>query len=191
MSTVIAYLQLGIHHVLSPDAMDHVLFLLALAAVYRLAEWREAVWVVTAFTAGHSLTLALTVLGVVAPPSAWIEFLIPATILATCLANLLLATGDLDPRQARRRAGLAVLFGLVHGAGFAGYLSRLLLDEVAWPLLGFNLGIELGQVAVLFGAGLLFAAVDRLLGARLRLRAAAVSALVGAAALRLSVARWP
>jgi hypothetical protein len=191
MSTVIAYFQLGVHHVLSPDAMDHVLFLLALAAVYRLAEWREGVWVVTAFTAGHSLTLALTVLGVVAPPSTWIEFLIPVTILATCLANLVLATGGLDPRHARRRAWLAGGFGLVHGAGFAGYLSRLLLDDVARPLLGFNLGIELGQIVVWLGAGLLFAAVDRALGVRLRLRAAAVSMLVGAAAFHLSVARWP
>ncbi len=191
MSALLAYLHLGVHHVLSLDAMDHILFLLALAAVYRLQDWRESVWVVTAFTAGHSLTLVLTVLGVVAPPGAWIETLIPLTILATCVVNLALAAGVAEPGRVGRRAVLAGVFGLVHGAGFAGYLSRLLPGEIVLPLLGFNLGIELGQVVVLAGAGLLLAAADRVLGPRLRLRAAAVSALVGLAALRMTVARWP
>ena len=83
MSELAAFAQLGFRHIVSIEAMDHILFLLALAAIYRPRDWRDALWVVTSFTVGHSITLALAVTGVVTLPTALIEFLIPVTIVAT------------------------------------------------------------------------------------------------------------
>lgn len=148
MSELLAYLQLGFHHVASLGALDHILFLCALSAVYRPRDWRSALWVVSAFTVGHSLTLALVATGVISLPESWIEFLIPVTIVVTCIANLVERRPE-GVAPDRRRAIVAVGFGLVHGAGFAGYLRAMFLDSVAVPLLGFNLGIEMGQILLL------------------------------------------
>lgn len=167
MGDFAAYLELGFRHIVSTSAADHVLFLLVLAAIYRPRDWRAVIWVVTAFTMGHSLTLALAVTGQLTLPGAWVEFLIPVTIVATGIENLLLRERAASGRGARHRPIIALVFGLVHGAGFAGYLRGLLVDDVAWPLLGFNLGVELGQITVLAATAVLFLAVDRSL-ARLR-----------------------
>jgi HupE / UreJ protein len=164
MSELWVYLQLGFHHVASPGAFDHLLFLLALAAVYRPQHWRDGLWVISAFTLGHSLTLALVATGAVRLPEPWVEFLIPVTIVATAVANLL-TLGSREARPGRRRAVYAMLFGLVHGAGFAGYLRSMFLDHIAVPLLGFNLGIEAGQILVLGLAGTALRLADGLLGA--------------------------
>jgi HupE / UreJ protein len=163
MSELLAYFRLGFHHVASPGALDHILFLLALAAVCRPRDWRESLWVITAFTVGHSLTLSLVVTRVVELPAAWIEFLIPVTIVLTCIGNLLSARRG-TPRAGRRRAAYAVLFGLVHGAGFADYLRSMFLERIVVPLVGFNVGIEAGQIPVLALAALLLWFADRLLG---------------------------
>ncbi len=196
MPELLAYAALGFRHIADLGAGDHILFLLALAAVYRLASWRSAAWVITAFTAGHSLTLALAVTGAVAFPTPLIEFLIPVTIVVTCLENLRgLRRGETSGRVPLR-AGLALAFGLVHGAGFANYLKSMFVDRVAVPLLGFNLGIEAGQLAILVVAGILFVMADRLLGQlpldRLhpyRIRVAATSAAVAVLATRMAVER--
>ena len=82
------YFSLGWEHIISWDALDHQLFILALAAIYLLKDWRQVLVLVTAFTIGHSLTLALTVLNIIHFPSDWIEFLIPCTIVATAITNL-------------------------------------------------------------------------------------------------------
>ena len=79
------YFSLGWEHIISWNALDHQLFILALAAIYLLKDWRQVLVLVTAFTIGHSLTLALTVLNIIHFPSAWIEFLIPCTIVATAI----------------------------------------------------------------------------------------------------------
>jgi hypothetical protein len=200
MSTFLAFAQLGFRHIVDPSAMDHILFLLALAAIYRRHDWRDAMWVVTAFTAGHSITLALAVTGLVTLPSALIEFLIPITILITGIENIVVR----DRRHAlwggRYRPVFAGVFGLVHGAGFANYLKALFVDHIALPLLGFNIGIEVGQLVVLVWAGLALWLVDRTLErvrtqglgyTPLRLRVVAVSALVAAVAATWAVERSP
>src|SRR5688572_31560459 len=97
VSDLLAFLQLGFRHIADPAALDHVLFLLALAAIYRGRDWRAAAWVVTAFTAGHSVTLALAVTGALILPTDVIEFLIPVTIVATGVENLLVRDGDTAP----------------------------------------------------------------------------------------------
>lgn len=198
MSDLVAFLGLGFHHITDLAALDHLLFLLALAALYRGRDWRDAVWVVSAFTAGHSITLAMAVSGAVALPTRLIEFLIPLTIVATGLDNIVARRRVATPWARRRRPALALLFGLVHGAGFANYLRSLFDGSIAWPLLGFNLGIEAGQMVVLAAAGLALAALDRTLlmvspaGRPVqRLRTVAVSAVVVAVSAGMAAERLP
>lgn len=189
MSELFAFVQLGFRHITDLAALDHILFLCALAAIYRVRDWRESLWVITAFTVGHSITLALAVTGTLPLPQAWIEFLIPVTIVATCIENLLVKDRARAPWRGRYRPVFAAVFGLVHGAGFANYLNALFMDHVAVPLFGFNLGIELGQLAVLALAAVVLLALDRFL--TLRPRVVLVSSVVAVVALRWAVARNP
>lgn len=159
MSVFQTYLQLGFYHIFNLRAYDHIVFLLALCAPYVLADWRRVVALVTSFTVGHSLTLALATLGVVNYSAALIEALIPITILLTCLVNLGKA-GRAEPRLARRLRPepivlalpnlLAAIFGLVHGLGFSSYLRELLgrQSRPITELLAFNVGVELGQLLI-------------------------------------------
>lgn len=158
MSEFFAFLQLGFTHITDPNGLDHILFLIVLSAIYRLGDWRDLLVVVTAFTVGHSLTLALAVTELVAFPMSLIEFLIPVTIVATAIENLMLRRRPADSRRRTYRAILAGIFGLVHGAGFANYLNSLFVEDVTVPLLAFNLGLEFGQIVVLtVAAGVYFA----------------------------------
>ena len=201
MSDLAAYIELGFRHIVNIEAADHILFLLALAAIYRFRDWRECLWVATAFTVGHSMTLALAVTNTLVLPSALIEFLIPVTIVATGLENLLVRDRVRAGGIARYRPVLAGVFGLVHGAGFANYLRSLFVDHIALPLFGFNVGIELGQICVLVLTFTAFMAVDRLIAAArisgvgrttpVRIRAIAVSSIVLLVATRWAVERAP
>ena len=187
LSALRSFIPLGFGHITAPGALDHIMFLLVLAAIYRWQEWRQALVVVTAFTVGHSLTLALAVLrpGLLPDPGI-VEFLIPLTIVATGIENIVNRGLRENRVRVGRRALLAGGFGLVHGAGFAGYLTELFPGSIAAPLIGFNIGIELGQVVVLTGAFASLALIDRLTRLLLRgreslgfrLRVAGVSALV-------------
>src|SRR3989454_4439614 len=192
MSELQAFLTLGFRHITDLAAMDHILFLLALAAIYRARDWRRSLWVISAFTAGHSVTLALAVTGAVVLPTALIEFLIPLTIVATCIENLLVADRARAWWGGRYRPVFAGVFGLVHGAGFANYLRSLFVAPIAIPLFGFNVGIELGQLVVLALAAGALAGLDRCVGAvaptqrsPLRLRVVA-----GSAGGALRAPRW-
>lgn len=199
MSELSAFAQLGFRHITDLGAMDHILFLLALAAIYRPRDWRKALWVVTAFTVGHSITLGLAVTGAITLPMALIEFLIPVTIVATCIENIVVADRERAPWHGRYRPVFAGVFGLVHGAGFANYLRDLFADRIALPLFGFNIGIEIGQVAVLAISALALVAADRFIAfvrragtdAALRLRVVTVSSLVLVVAARWAVERNP
>jgi len=193
MSQFGAFLPLGFHHITAPGALDHLLFLLALVAPYRFRDWRHLLTVASAFTIGHSLTLALLVTDVVRLPTALVEFLIPLTIIGASLANL---------RRGRRAAGggwtaplLAGGFGLIHGAGFASVLRALFQGPVALPLFAFNLGIELGQLVVLAGWLVLLTGIDSALlwvpAAGRWPRAALPSLTATAGAILLAVQRIP
>ncbi len=202
-SELVTFMQLGFRHITNLGAMDHILFLLALAAIYRPRDWRNALWVVTAFTVGHSLTLALAVTGAMVLPIRLIEFLIPVTIVATCIENIIVRDRATAPLKGRYRPVFAAVFGLVHGAGFADYLRNLFVDRIALPLFGFNVGIELGQIVVLiFAAAFLLVAdwIIRRLRASiaapsapgaLRLRVLMVSSIVMVIAARWAVERNP
>lgn len=159
MSVFQTYLTLGFYHIISWQATDHLTFLLALGAPYGLADWRRVLALVTSFTVGHSLTLALATLGVVAVNVPLVEALIPVTIMLTALANMRRAGPALARPPARQKSAsvlwavpnaLALSFGLIHGLGFSNYL-RALLGAARRPLtelLAFNVGVELGQVLV-------------------------------------------
>jgi hypothetical protein len=198
MSELAAYITLGFRHITDLEAMDHILFLFALAAIYRLRDWRDSLWVVTAFTLGHSVTLALAVTRTLVLPTRLIEFLIPVTIVATCLHNLIPSFQGVRT-VSRYRPVFAGVFGLVHGAGFANYLRSMFVDQIALPLFGFNVGIELGQLVVLAVAAATLVALDRAFAlvvprpgqSVLRLRVVAVSAVVALIAARWAVERSP
>ena len=142
------YLQLGFDHILDPNAYDHILFVVVLCAVYRISEWRKILILVTAFTIGHSITLALSALDLVVFPSNIIEFLIPLTIILTAIFNV---TGvHSNPRRINFNYFLALFFGWIHGLGFSNFFKSLLGKEesIIGPLFAFNIGVELGQLII-------------------------------------------
>jgi hypothetical protein len=193
MSELATFVTLGFRHIVDVEALDHILFLLALAAIYRVRDWRDALWVVSAFTVGHSVTLALAVTGALVLSPSLVEFLIPLTILATCIENLVVREQRRTGWRGGYRPVFAAVFGLVHGAGFASYLRSLFVDRIALPLFGFNAGIELGQVVVLVLAAVALAALDRLLALTASRRGASVLRwrVIGvSAAVALIAARW-
>jgi hypothetical protein len=142
------YFSLGWEHIISRDALDHQLFILALAAIYLLKDWKQVLVLVTAFTIGHSLTLALTIFKIIRFPSDWIEFLIPCTIVITAISNLF--QKNFTSRSIRINYFLALFFGLIHGMGFANKLRYILAEDqsIGWSLFGFNVGLEAGQIMV-------------------------------------------
>ncbi|WP_035564652.1 HupE/UreJ family protein [Hymenobacter sp. IS2118] len=153
MSVFQTYLELGFLHICTPRAADHLTFLLALCAPYVLADWRRVLVLVTSFTVGHSLTLALATLGIVAFDRTLIEALIPVTIIVTALANLRATNRVLRPREpvlAAAPNALGLVFGLIHGLGFSNYLQSLLGNNSrpVLELFAFNVGVELGQMLV-------------------------------------------
>ncbi|WP_338874509.1 HupE/UreJ family protein [Spirosoma sp. SC4-14] len=157
MEDFLIYLRLGFDHITDPAGYDHILFVIALCAVYTLQQWRQVLILVTAFTIGHSITLALATLQLITYKTALIELLIPITILITAIANFFFQEPKsrtlLKTRSTNRaggRYGLALVFGLIHGMGFSNYLRSLLGREanIIKPLLAFNIGLELGQILI-------------------------------------------
>ena len=145
-----AYLDLGFDHILDLNGYDHILFVVVLCAIYRVSEWKKVLVLVTAFTIGHSITLALSALDLVHFKVKLIEFLIPLTILVTALYNVI-GKKD-DHHKISRNYFMALFFGLIHGLGFSTYFKALLGREesVVGPLFAFNAGVELGQLIIVF-----------------------------------------
>lgn len=145
------YFQLGWQHILDWQGYDHILFVAVLCVTYVISDWKKVLILVTAFTIGHSITLALSVLKFIHINAPLIEFLIPVTILITAATNIL------NKRPKRKGANfkyfLALFFGLIHGMGFSNYLKSLLgkSTNVVAELLAFNLGLEFGQVIIVTG----------------------------------------
>ena len=146
------YLELGFKHISDFAAYDHMLFLVALCAIYRIEQWRKILILVTAFTIGHSVTLILASFDIVTIPSKIIEFLIPVTIFLTAINNVVGSNAETKTAKMNKNYAIALIFGLIHGMGFSNYFKALLMDAstVTVPLLGFNIGIELGQLIVVF-----------------------------------------
>lgn len=142
------YFELGWQHILDWQGYDHILFVAALCGVFLLSDWRKVLILVTSFTIGHSVTLALSVFNKILIPSSWIEFLIPVTIFITAFINIV------RKKTSKNRFNptyfLALLFGLIHGMGFSNYLKSLMgkSNNVIAELLAFNIGLEFGQIII-------------------------------------------
>lgn len=170
MTTFQAYLSLGFSHITDLQGYDHIMFIVALCAIYQLSDWKKVLILVTAFTIGHSITLALATLKIVSFRSDIIEFLIPVTILITAVGNLFhkektFRTNNTGNSQ-RLRYIAALCFGLIHGLGFSNFLRSLLGKEesIVQPLFAFNIGLEAGQlliVLILLIVGSLFTGILR------------------------------
>lgn len=149
------YFELGWRHILDWKGYDHILFVMVLCGTYMLADWRKVLVLVTAFTIGHSITLALSVLKIIHIKTDLVEFLIPITILITATANIL--AGKSKPKGVQLKYVLALFFGLIHGLGFSNYLNSLLgkSTNIVAELFAFNVGLEFGQIIIVLGILLL------------------------------------
>jgi len=185
------YFRLGWEHIISANALDHQLFIAALAAIYLLQDWRQVLILVTAFTIGHSLTLALSVLDIVRFPSNWVEFLIPVTIVITAFSNLF--QKKFTSRSVSINYFLALFFGLIHGMGFANTLRFMLAKDqnLGWGLLGFNLGLEVGQIVVVMIVLLIAHVMVNLIRIKRKEWVIFLSALVLGLAFKIAVERIP
>ena len=188
------YGELGFFHVLDPGGYDHVLFLAALAVPFTFLQWKRVFWLATLFTAAHCLSLFLAAFGWVEADAAWVEFLIPVTILLTAAYNLFLTRGELDVHAAFRSHLIATaVFGVIHGLGFSNYFRMLMSGETekAAPLFGFALGIEAAQlVVILFVLGLSYLLLERL-GLQRNGYIRVVSLAIIAISLYLVSGAWP
>ncbi len=191
MSDVAFYFETGWHHIISWDALDHILFLIALVAIYQVQNWKQLLVLITAFTIGHSLTLALSVYDIVRFSEKWVEFLIPSTIIATAIFNFF--AKKFSSTALSTSYFLALFFGLIHGMGFANTIRFMLADNqsIAGPLLSFNIGLEVGQLAVV-GFILL---LNYILIGKFRINrqwwVATLSSIAAIIALKMAIERWP
>ncbi len=147
MSSFQLYLTLGFQHIINLNGYDHIVFVLTLCAAYGFSELKKVLILVTAFTIGHSVTLALSTLNYILVPASLIEFLIPVTIFITAVSNLF-------PQKKGKQQIIylvVLFFGLIHGLVFSNYLKELLGTEanIVNPLLAFNVGLEIGQIVIL------------------------------------------
>ena len=150
METFRLYFQLGTQHILDIRGYDHILFVIALTTIYQVKDWGKVLVLVTAFTIGHSITLALATIRVINVNAQLIEFLIPVTIFVTAMSNMLRNRPEQNTKRIQMNYWLALFFGLVHGLGFSNYLKSLLGKDtsILTQLLAFNVGLEMGQIVI-------------------------------------------
>jgi hydrogenase/urease accessory protein HupE len=149
MNDVFIFAHLGFRHIIDLNGSDHMLFILALVIRYLGSDWKKILILVTAFTIGHSITLALSTLNWIYFPMPLIELLIPLTILLTGISNFMVKDFSFSSKY-HIIYYLALFFGLIHGLGFSNYLKSLLGKEesILLPLFSFNIGLELGQLLI-------------------------------------------
>lgn len=185
------YFVYGWEHIISFDALDHQLFILALTILFTLKDWKQVLILVTAFTVGHSVTLALSTLNILTVPDDIIEFLIPVTIVITALGNII--KKNTSPKSMQINYFFALFFGLIHGLGFANILKFMLAkgQSLGWSLLSFNIGLEVGQIVVVAVILVLAHLLINYLKVNRRYLIIFVSAIVLIIALKMSIERFP
>jgi hypothetical protein len=185
------YLELGVEHIADLQGYDHILFVTMLCAVYTFKEWKKVLILITAFTIGHSLTLALATLNIVRVPTVWVEFLIPVTIFITAAGNMV--TGKSGNTSGSVKYALALFFGLIHGLGFSNYLRSLLGSHksIVVPLLSFNIGVEIGQVLIVLCVLTLTALMLHIFRVKQRDWTLVLAGAGAGIALTLMLERWP
>ncbi len=192
LTTFGLYLSLGFDHISDLAGYDHILFLTALCAVYSLKDWKKVLILVTAFTAGHTLSLALATINLVPVPGELIEFLIPVTIFITGLWNVI-HSGDRTAASHRVKYLTAIFFGLIHGLGFSNYLRSLLgMEEgILAALFSFNVGLEIGQLMIVVIVLLISFFLVDILGMKRRDWNLLLSGAAMGVSLILCIERWP
>ena len=170
MNEFYMYLRLGLEHILDINGYDHILFVLALCAIYVVGDWKKILVLVTAFTVGHSVTLALATFKVIKVDTDLVELLIPVTILFTALSNIFRSKSKRRATYIDNNYTLALFFGLIHGMGFSNYLRALLGKDTAIlkQLFAFNVGLEVGQIIIVGIFMLLSFTLITVLGVRQR-----------------------
>jgi hypothetical protein len=151
MSEFALYFVLGKDHILDyVNGYDHILFVVALCALYQFREWKKVLVLVTAFTIGHSITLALATLEIISVKADLIEFLIPVTIFVTAASNIFKKENNFSGRAIQVNYYYALFFGLIHGMGFSTFLRSILGRDrsIISQLFAFNLGLEFGQIVI-------------------------------------------
>jgi hypothetical protein len=148
MNEWLLWFETGVEHILDVNGYDHMMFVCLLVLAYPVFEWKKLLILVTAFTLGHSLTLALSVIDVIRLPQIYTELFIILTLVLT--AVYLLFTSKNPAKRGKAIYLIICFFGLIHGLGFS-YLLKNMLDQgesVVMPLLMFNLGLEAGQILI-------------------------------------------
>lgn len=152
MSEFWIYFQIGLRHVLNIKAYDHILFLIALTVPYSFKDWKRVLILISIFTLGHTISLLLSLFGIISIKAVFVEFLIPVTILITAFFNLFTA-GKSSKKESISIIGFITLFfGIIHGLGFSNYFKSILsgsAKEKLIPTLEFALGIEAAQIIVI------------------------------------------
>ncbi len=151
MNEFILYFKMGLNHVLDFAAYDHILFLIVLTVVFGFNQWKKVVWLITTFTIGHTITLALAAYGILKIRMDIVEFLIPLTIFITAFFNVLRAKKSSSGKE-NTNIIFALFFGLIHGLGFSNYFKMMIArgDDKLLPLLEFAVGIEGAQIIIVF-----------------------------------------
>ena len=153
-SLFFTYLQLGFEHISDLNGYDHILFIIALCAIYKISEWKKVAILITAFTIGHSITLGLAAADIIRLPSNLVEFLIPVTILLTAIFNIVNSKTQLEDLKLKVQFNypLALIFGLIHGMGFSNFFRATIMpgeeNQFILQLFSFNVGVELGQLFI-------------------------------------------
>ncbi len=190
MNDLVLFFKLGLGHVLDLQAYDHILFLLVLVVPYATKQWKELLGLISAFTIGHTLTLALATYGILNLKSNLIEFLIPLTIFVTALVNLF--SGVKTKTGFQFKLFLTFAFGWIHGLGFSYYLQMLLSDTSSkmFPLIEFAIGIEAAQLIIAFIMLVVFVLVNKLLHVSKRDWTMVLSAIVIGVVIPMMQERW-
>lgn len=190
MNDFIFYFKMGLFHVLDIKAYDHILFLIVLAVVYQFKQWKKVLWLITLFTIGHSITLALSAYGILNVRADLVEFLIPLTIFITGLMNVLTAKKASVGKE-NQNLFFALFFGLIHGLGFSNYFKMMIgkTSDKFLPLIEFALGVEAAQIIIVVLILLVGSLVQSVFGVNRRDWILVASSIVIGFALQMMIDR--
>jgi len=186
------YFNIGRNHIADLEGYDHIIFVAALCLRYTFKDWKKLLILITAFTVGHSITLALSTMNVINISEKWVEFLIPVTIMATAVANVYQKEVVNQPKFPLIYF-FTLFFGLIHGLGFSYKLKAIATpgQGIVSQLLAFNLGVEVGQLLLVAAILIISFIVVGLIKVNKRIYIAIVSSAIFIMALYLAIERWP
>jgi hypothetical protein len=180
----------GVEHITDLSGYDHILFVSLLALAYCFKEWKHLVLMITAFTVGHSISLAVSVISNLQLCNELIEFFIAFSILITAVYHLWNIKKP-NEQQSKFLYFIVVFFGLIHGLGFSFLLKAMLGAEesVTFPLIFFNLGLEVGQLLIVLGVVVLNFVMAFLFKIPFQVYRFILVSLIGLIALKMCIER--